>query len=80
MTGYVYGSLFFTPIDVPFFGRNDVGDPRHRGDGSAGSAVLAFDPRGRSSPALAIATRTGGIITHAYLPVRCSCARWNSPP
>ncbi|TMJ79855.1 MAG: hypothetical protein E6G78_21815 [Alphaproteobacteria bacterium] len=45
MTGYFYGSLFFTPIDVPF------------------AAVIAAGVLS----GLAIATRTGGIITHAYL-------------
>ena len=67
MTGYVYGSLFFTPIDVPFAAAMTW-------------ATLAIVVMTRqvipSWPAsiaaglltgLAIATRTGGIITHAYL-------------
>jgi hypothetical protein len=67
MTGYFYGSLFFTPIDVPFLAAMTW-------------ATLAIVVMTRGSlpswPAtaavglltgLAIATRTGGIITHAYL-------------
>ena len=67
MTGYFYGSLFFTPIDVPFVAAMTW-------------ATLAIVVMTRqvlpSWPAtvaaglltgLAIATRTGGIITHAYL-------------
>jgi hypothetical protein len=66
-TGYLYGSLFFTPIDVPFLAamcwamlaillmaRQVVpGWPATIGAGLA--------------TGLAIATRTGGIITHGYL-------------
>jgi hypothetical protein len=67
MTGYVYGSLFFTPIDVPFLAAMTW-------------ATLAIVVMARqvlpSWPVtivagllsgLAIATRTGGIIIHAYL-------------
>jgi hypothetical protein len=67
ITGYVYGNLFFTPIDVPFLA-------------AMSWATLAIMLMARGSvptmPAaicaglasgLAIATRTGGIITHAYL-------------
>jgi hypothetical protein len=67
LTGYFYGSLFFTPIDVPFVMAMTW-------------ATLAIVVMTRdllpSWPAttvaglltgLAIATRTGGIITHAYL-------------
>ncbi len=66
-TGYVYGNLFFAPIDVPFLA-------------AMCWATLAIMAMGRTVvptwPAticaglaigLAIATRTGGIITHAYL-------------
>jgi hypothetical protein len=66
-TGYLYGSLFFTPIDVPFLAtmcwatlailvmaRHPV--PTWPATLCAGLAT-----------GLAIATRTGGIITHAYL-------------
>jgi len=66
-TGYLYGSLFFTPIDVPFLAamcwamlaillmaRRVV--PRWPATICAGLAT-----------GLAIATRTGGIITHGYL-------------
>src|SRR5579883_384539 len=67
LTGYVYGDLFFAPIDVPFLA-------------AMGWATLAIMLMARTAiptwPAtvgagiatgLAIATRTGGIITHAYL-------------
>ena len=67
LTGYFYGSLFFTPIDVPFMAamtwatcaillmaRRDV--PTWPATVAAG--VLT---------GLAMSTRTGGIITHAYL-------------
>jgi hypothetical protein len=67
MTGYFYGSLFFTPIDVPFMAamtwaiyaillmaRREV--PAWPATVAAG--VLT---------GLAMSTRPGGIITHAYL-------------
>ena len=67
LTGYFYGSLFFTPIDVPFMAamswatcaillmaRHDV--PTWPATVAAGLLT-----------GLAMATRTGGIITHAYL-------------
>jgi hypothetical protein len=67
MTGYLYGSLFFTPIDVPFLAAMTW----------ATLAILIMMQQTLPSwPAtvavgllsgLAIATRTGGIITHAYL-------------
>jgi len=67
MTGYLYGSLFFTPIDVPFLAAMTW----------ATLAILLMCrqvlPSWRATLAvglttgLAIATRTGGIITHAYL-------------
>ena len=67
MTGYLYGSLFFTPIDVPFLAAMTW----------ATLAILVMTRQVLPSwPAtisaglltgLAIATRTGGIITHAYL-------------
>ena len=47
--------------------RDELVDVHHRGDGTPGRAVMAGDSRGRSHDWLAIATRTGGIITHAYL-------------
>lgn len=66
-TGYLYGNLFFAPIDTPFLA-------------AMGWATLAIMVMARTMvptwPAtlcagiamgLAIATRTGGIITHAYL-------------
>jgi hypothetical protein len=67
MTGYLYGSLFFTPIDVPFLAAMTW----------ATLAILVMTretlPSWRSTivaglaTGLAIGTRTGGIITHAYL-------------
>ena len=67
VTGYLYGNLFFAPIDVPFLA-------------AMCWATLAIMVMGRQTvpswPAtacvglatgLAIATRTGGIILHAYL-------------
>jgi hypothetical protein len=67
MTGYFYGSLFFTPIDVPFLAAMTW----------ATLAIVVMTrqvlPSWRATLAagllsgLAIATRTGGIITHAYL-------------
>jgi hypothetical protein len=67
LTGYFYGSLFFTPIDVPFAAAMTW----------ATLAVLVMTrqliPSWRATvvaglmTGLAIATHTGGIITHAYL-------------
>ena len=67
MTGYFYGSLFFTPIDVPFMAAMTW----------ATCAILLMARREVPSwPAtivaglligLATSTRTGGIITQAYL-------------
>jgi hypothetical protein len=67
LTGYLYGNLFFAPIDVPFLFamswstlaivlmvRQEV--PSWRLTLATGLAT-----------GLAIATRTGGVITHAYL-------------
>ncbi len=66
-TGYLYGNLFFAPIDVPFLA-------------AMCWATLAIMAMGRTvvptwpatvcaglAMGLAIATRTGGIITHPYL-------------
>jgi hypothetical protein len=67
MTGYLSGSLFFTPIDVPFLAAMTW----------ATLAILVMSrqmlPSWRATIAvgvttgLAVATRTGGIITHVYL-------------
>jgi len=67
MTGYVYGSLFFTPIDVPFLAAVTWATwailLMARGETPTwGAAVAAGLLTG-----LAMSTRTGGIITHAYL-------------
>jgi hypothetical protein len=66
-TGYFYGHLFFTPIDVPFMMAMNV----------ATLAIVLMTARQVPSwsatvavglaTGLAIATRTAGIITHAYL-------------
>ena len=66
-TGYLYGSLFFTPIDVPFLFAMTW----------ATFAIMVMAARTVPSwPAtvgagiltgLAIATRSSGVITHAYL-------------
>jgi hypothetical protein len=67
MTGYLYGSLFFTPIDVPFLAVMTwatlaivVMTRRMLPSWQATAAVGVLT-------GLAIATRTGGIITHVYL-------------
>ena len=67
LTGYFYGSLFFSPIDVPFAAAMTW----------ATLAILLMTrqpvPSWRATvlvgllSGLAIGTRTGGIITHAYL-------------
>ena len=67
LTGYLYGNLFFAPIDVPFLA-------------AMCWATLAIMVMAQSTvpswaatagvgiaTGLAIATRTGGIILHAYL-------------
>jgi hypothetical protein len=67
ITGNLYGSLFFTPIDVPFLAvmcwatLAIVAMARH--------AVPAWPATlcAGIATGLAIATRTGGIIAHAYL-------------
>jgi hypothetical protein len=67
LTGYLYGNLFFAPIDVPFLFAMSwstllivlmvrQGVPSWRLTLTTGLAT-----------GLAIATRTGGVITHAYL-------------
>src|SRR5882762_7690790 len=67
MTGYFYGSLFFTPIDVPFLAAMTwatlaiVMMTRQVLPSWRATAVVGL------LTGLAIATRTGGIITHAYL-------------
>ena len=74
MTGYFYGSLFFTPIDVPFFAAMTwatlaiVMMTREVLPSWRATAVVGL------LTGLAIATRTGGIITHAYLFGAMCCA------
>ncbi|MEK9280868.1 MULTISPECIES: hypothetical protein [unclassified Bradyrhizobium] len=67
LTGYLYGNLFFAPIDVPFL------------FAMSWSTLLIVLMVRQAVPGwrltlatglatgLAIATRTGGVITHAYL-------------
>src|SRR4029079_11487332 len=66
-TGYLYGSLFFTPIDVPFMAAMSWATVAVVA--MARTAVPAWLPRivAVVLPGLAIATRPGGIITHASL-------------
>jgi hypothetical protein len=67
LTGYVYGNLFFATIDVPFlfamswatFAIIMMARTPAPGWGATVAAGLFMG--------LAIATRTGGVITHAYL-------------
>lgn len=67
LTGYLYGNLFFAPIDVPFLFAM-----------SWSTLLIVLMVRQRlpnwrltlatgCATGLAIATRTGGVITHAYL-------------
>lgn len=66
-SGYLYGHLFFTPIDVPFMMAMNL----------ATLAIVAMAARQVPSwpttiavglaTGLAIATRTSGVIAHAYL-------------
>ena len=67
ITGYFYGSLFFTPIDVPFMAAMTWATCAillmARAEVPSWSATIAAG----ALIGLAIATRTGGIITHAYL-------------
>jgi hypothetical protein len=67
MTGYLYGSLFFTPIDVPFLAAMCWTTwailLMARGDAPTWPATIAAG----LLTGLALATRTGGIIAHAYL-------------
>ena len=67
LTGYLYGSLFFAPIDVPFlfamsWSTLAIIVMARRPVPGWGATVATGLFTG-----LAIATRTGGIITHAYL-------------
>ena len=66
-TGYIYGHLFFTPIDVPFMAAMTWA--------TLAVVVMAAQPvptwratiLAGLATGLAIATRTGGILTHGYL-------------
>jgi len=66
-TGYLYGNLFFAPIDVPFLATMCWATV---GIMAMARTVVATWPAticAGAAMGLAIATRTGGIITHAYL-------------
>lgn len=67
MTGYLYGSLFFTPIDVPFMAAMAWATwailLMTRGGAPTWPATIAAG----FCIGLAMSTRPGGIITHAYL-------------
>src|SRR5262245_23142427 len=67
MTGYLYGGLFFTPIDVPFLAAMSWATfailMMARGERPTWPATVAAG----LLTGLTMATRTGGIITHAYL-------------
>ena len=66
-TGYLYGSLFFTPIDVPFLAAMCWATlaimqmARQVVPGWTATIFAGF------ATGLAIATRTGGVITHFFL-------------
>src|SRR5262245_9199765 len=66
-TGYFYGSLFFTPIDVPFLAAVTWATwailLMARGQAPSWGATVAAGVL----TGLAMSTRTGGIITQAYL-------------
>jgi hypothetical protein len=66
-TGYLYGNLFFTPIDIPFLAAMSWALCANlwmaRGGVPSWSATIAAGVL----TGLALATRTGGIITHVYL-------------
>jgi hypothetical protein len=66
-TGYLYGNLFFAPIDVPFLAAMCWSTLAIMA--MARTTVPAWRPTlcAGAAMGLAIATRTGGIITHAYL-------------
>jgi hypothetical protein len=67
LTGYLYGNLFFAPIDVPFLFAMCWGTlaimVMTRGTVPSWSATAGVG----LTTGLAIATRTGGIILHAYM-------------
>jgi hypothetical protein len=67
ITGYLYGGLFFSPIDVPFLAAMSLATltvvlMARRVVPTWSTTICAGLATG-----LAIGTRTGGIITHAYL-------------
>jgi len=67
ITGYLYGALFFAPIDVPFLAAMSLATlaivlMARRVVPTWSATIFAGLATG-----LAIGTRTGGIITHAYL-------------
>lgn len=67
LTGYLYGNLFFAPIDVPFLAAMCWGTlaimVMTRASVPSWPATAAVG----MTTGLAIATRTGGIILHVYM-------------
>jgi hypothetical protein len=67
MTGYLYGGLFFSPVDVPFLAAMTwavwaILEMARRAVPTWPTTIVAGIFTG-----LAMSTRTGGIITHVYL-------------
>lgn len=67
MTGYLYGSLFFTPIDVPFLAAMTWATWAILLMARGGTPTWPATVAAGLFTGLAMATRTGGIVTHAYL-------------
>jgi hypothetical protein len=67
LTGYLYGNLFFAPIDVPFLAAMCWATLAIMWMGRYAIPTWTATAWAGLATGLAIATRTGGIITHAYL-------------
>ena len=67
MTGYLYGSLFFTPIDVPFLAAMNWATAAVLLMARSDAPTWPWTIAAGLLTGLAMATRTGGIITHAFL-------------
>jgi hypothetical protein len=66
-TGYLYGSLFFTPIDVPFLAAMSWATVAIIAMATSATPTWPATACAGILTGLAIASRAGGIITHAYL-------------
>ncbi len=66
-TGYLYGNLFFAPIDVPFLAAMCLATLGIMAMARTAAPTWPATIGAGVAMGLAIATRTGGIITHAYL-------------